>query len=360
MGLLASGLTGLFGKSFSDQVVVVAEIGVNHEGDGAHALRLVALAAEAGADAVKFQTYSPERFVAASDAERLARVRRFDLGMEGFRRVCAEADRLGIACFSSAVTEDVVPALAERCPAIKIASGDLTFEPVVRGAARTGKPVLLSTGMATVEETDRSVGWIREEIGDAALADRLVLLHCVSAYPAPLEQAAVLVVPFLADRYGVAVGYSHHAPGLEPCLAAVALGAVLIEVHFTDCKHGRSFRDHSLSFEPAELALLVESVARVRACLGRPGVKEPQPCEIAGRISGRKGVIAATDLPTGTVLTAADLMYARPAEHIPSSGLPGLVGRRLCRAVPRGHMLRPDDVEPGWLPSDGVAGRVSS
>ena len=224
----------LFGKDLDREVAIVAEIGVNHEGDVDAALRLVRLAAEAGADAVKFQSYTPERYVSAADPERLARVRKFALDEAAHRRLAAEAAAAADRLF----LERPRPKTWSRCsrelaPAIKIASGDLDFEPVIRAAAATGKPVILSTGAGTLDEIDRAVGWVRDEIGGADLAERLVLMQCVSAYPAPIEEASAAAVPFLRARYGVPVGYSNHVIGPEACYAAIALGASTIEVHFT-------------------------------------------------------------------------------------------------------------------------------
>jgi len=328
----------LFGKNLDEDVVLVAEIGVNHEGDVEAAAELVRHAARAGADAVKFQTFTPERYASSSDPDRLATVRSFALDESAFRRLAEEARQGGIAFFSTPVTEDVVPFLDGLCPAFKIASGDLTFEPVVRAAARTGKPVVLSTGAGTVEEIDRAVAWVQSEIGDVSLRDRLVLMQCVSAYPTPLEQANVRSVPYLAERYGVTVGYSNHVIGPEACLAAVALGAAVIEVHFTDRKSGREFRDHALSFEPRDLTRLLETIGRIRASLGQPG-KTVQPAESGARDLMRKGVVAARDLPAGRVLAADDLMYARPATEFPASALPELVGRRVKEPVVRGALI---------------------
>ena len=328
----------LFGKDLSREVAIVAEAGVNHEGDPEAALLLLRLAKQAGADAIKFQTYTPARYASASDPARLERVGRFALDEATHRRLAAEARRLGIVFFSTAVSEDVVPLLAELCPAIKIASADLTFEPVLRAAARTGKPVILSTGLGTAWEIDQAVDWVRQEVGAAALPDRLVLLQCVVAYPTPLEQANVASVAFLKDRYGLTVGYSNHVIGLEPCLAAVALGARLLEVHFTDRREGRSFRDHELSLEPAELAELVARAPKVAACLGSYG-KARQPAETALLPIVRKGVVAARDLAADTRLAAEDLMYARPASEFPAAALPSLLGRRLTIALKRGELV---------------------
>jgi N,N'-diacetyllegionaminate synthase len=327
----------LFGKNLGHDVAVIAEIGVNHEGDVSAAEKLLLAAADAGADAVKLQSYSPERLVASGDSIRLERVTKFRLNDEAHERLLATAQRRNIALFSTAVTEDTIPFLARLFPVIKIASGDVDFEPVIRAALATGKPVVISTGNATVDEIDRTVAWCRDAVGDA-IDDRVVLMHCVSAYPTPVNEANVRSVAFLRDRYGLTIGYSNHVVETEAVLAAVALGAQIVEVHFTDQRTGRDFRDHALSFEPQELAALVQSIGRVRASLGTYG-KRPQPCEEASRATIRKGVVAARDLAAGAVLTDDDLMYARPATEFPASERPRLIGCVLQVALKRGDIV---------------------
>jgi N,N'-diacetyllegionaminate synthase len=327
----------LFGRDLDREVAVVAEIGVNHEGDADVARRLIDLAADAGADAVKLQSYTPERFASASDPQRLARVTRFALSEEVQLRLHQHAQERGIPLFSSAITEDVVPFLASWCPAIKIASGDLDFQPVIVAAAETGLPVMISTGVGEVAEIDRAVNWFRATVGADLLRDRLILMHCVSAYPTPLDQANVAAVPFLRERYGLRVGYSNHVIEPEATLAAVALGAQVVEVHFTDQRHGREFRDHALSFEPQELRALMDGVARVRTSLGQHG-KGRQACELAPEII-RKGVVAARDLPAGTVLARHDLMFARPATEFSALDVEALVGRKLLEPLARGETV---------------------
>lgn len=334
----------LFGRDLEHEVAVVAEIGVNHEGDVDAAERLIRLAHEAGADAVKLQTYTPERFASAADPVRLERVKRFCLDRKAHYRLAEAARAMGATLFSTAVTEDVVPLLAELFPAIKVASGDIDFEPVIRAAVATGKPVIVSTGDATVEEIDRAVAWARAEAG-AGFEERFAILQCVSAYPAPIEEANLLSIPFFKQRYGLTTGYSNHVLGPDACYGAVALGAQILEVHVTDRREGREFRDHALSFEPAELQALIGSVRRIRASLGRPG-KEVQASEGAIRSAIRKGVVAARDLPAGTVLGRDDLMYARPATEFAAHELPALIGKRLVSAVQRGQLI----------PRSGVAG----
>lgn len=328
----------LFGRDLDSDVAIIAEVGVNHEGDVEAASKLVRLAAEAGADAVKFQSYTPDRFISRADAERFARVGRFALDENSHRRLAAEAAKAGIRFFSTAVTEDWVPLLAELGEAVKIASGDLTFEPVIRAAARSGRPVILSVGLGTVNEIDRAVDWFASEIGAAAIADRLVLMHCVVAYPTPVEEANVMSVPFLRERYRLRVGYSNHVAGAEACYAAVALGAPVIEAHFTDRREGRTFRDHALSFEPAELSDLVQKLRRIRASLGQFG-KQRHPSEIGNISAARKGVVAARDLAAGDVIKAGDVIFARPGSEFTSLEIGAVVGARLSQAVARGMLI---------------------
>jgi N,N'-diacetyllegionaminate synthase len=328
----------LFGKELSRDIVVIAEVGINHEGDLSAAIKLLRLAAESGADAVKFQSYTPERYASASDPDRLARVTRFALDESEHKQLAAEAKKLGTHFFSTPLSEDWVPILDNMADAIKIASGDLTFEPVIRAAAATGKPVIVSTGLGTEAEVDTAVSWVKDEIGGRDLAEHLVIMQCVSAYPTPIEDANVRTVPYLADRYGVPIGYSNHVLGPNAALAAVALGASVIEVHFTDQKTGRTFRDHELSFEAHELRNLVTNIAAVRASLGSYD-KGRQESELGALQAVRKGVVAARDLGVGEVLTSADLMFARPAVEFSAAEINNVIGRKLSAPLKRGEII---------------------
>lgn len=334
----------LFGKNLNTDVVVIAEIGVNHEGDPAVASKLIQLAHEAGADAVKFQTYTPERFVGTSDPARLERVRGFALSDQMLRELAGEANNLGITMFSAAISEDKIPLLAKLFPVIKIASGDLDFEPAIRGAAATGLPTIISTGLGTLEEIDQAIEWFKDETGLKDIRERLHLMHCVTAYPTPIEDANVLAVPFLANHTGLTVGYSNHVIGLEACYAAIANGASSIEVHFTDCKTGRKFRDHELSCDPDDLATLVKAAPRIKKSLGHPN-KVRQTAELPLLQAVRKGVITARDLRAGHVLSRDDLMFARPATEFPSGEVGALVGKRISVNYKMGETLRRADVD---------------
>ena len=205
---------------------------------------------------------------------------------------------------------------------------------MIKAAAKTGKPVILSTGAGTEDEVARAIGWFQEAVGRKDVSDQLALLHCVSGYPTPLEQANLLSIPFMREKFGLTIGWSNHVIGPDACISAVALGAPIVEVHVTDRKTGRTFRDHELSFEPDELAKLVTSLRSIRTALGVLG-KQPSQVEAGIRDAIRKGIVAARDLPAGTVLTAKDVMYARPATLTPSTAIDQVVGARSGSALKR-------------------------
>ncbi len=334
----------IFGKDLSHEVPLIAEIGVNHEGDPRKAIELIGLAASAGADAVKFQTYTPERYASASDPERLERVTRFCLERGVWAELAAEARRCGIGFFSTPLTEDAVALLDPYCEVFKIASGDLTFEPVIRNAISTGKPVIISTGAANVNEIAQALAWCRDEKGTEDLTETVILMHCVALYPTPVDHANLRSIPFLAETFGLATGYSNHVIEPEAVIAAVALGARVVEVHFTDQRTGRDFRDHELSADPEILESLSGSIARVRAALGT--YEKPvtaSECDLQPLI--RKGLVASRDLPAGTVLTAGDVMYARPATGFDSGRKGEILGKAISAPIAKGEQFNPDMID---------------
>lgn len=330
-------------KPFDSEFTIVAEIGVNHEGSLDKALELIYLAKDSGADVVKFQSYTPERFIASNDLAKKERTRRFSLSREAHLELAKLANQLNIFFMSTPVTEDWVDFLNPLCNVFKIASGDLTFKPVIDAVLHTKKPIYLSTGASELPEIDRTVSWIQKSIGSQALKDRLTLLHCVSAYPTPIEEANMLSIPFLRDRYNVNVGYSNHVMGMSACLSAVALGASVIEVHFTDQKNDRDFRDHALSFDSNELKTFVQLSKEIRQSLGSYE-KKIQPCESASVNLIRKGIVAAKNLKAGDVLKKEDLMYARPATEFHALELENIVGKKVNQDVQSGFTIMRDAI----------------
>ena len=324
------------------EVLVVAEIGNNHEGDVALAEDLIGLAAESGAQAVKFQTIEPQRLVAPDQTARLAQLGRFRLDADAHRRLVAVAERAGVMFLSTPFSLGAVDLLDELAPAFKIASGDNDFMPLLQAVARKAKPVILSTGMLDMAGAAFALGTVEREWTALGVDPGLVLLHCVSAYPTPAAEANLMAIPALL-RLGRPVGYSDHTLGIEAAVASVALGARVIEKHFTRSKTQSEFRDHQLSAEPAELKELVERVGTLNAMLG-DGIKRLMPGE-GGGIAARRSVCVARDLPAGHVLAFADLDWLRPGGGLAPGREAVVLGRRLVRAVAAGERLAADLVD---------------
>ena len=169
--------------------------------------------------------------------------------------------------FSTPVTEDWLEFLNIHTSVIKIASGDITFEPLVRGAASLNKPVIMSTGAANEKEIFQAIKWFKNEIGTKDIYNRLILLHCVSAYPTPISETNLLTIKYLKEKTNLRIGYSNHTEGLLASLSAIALGASLVEVHFTDTRKGKTFHDHQISLNPDELKFLVDCAPKIKSSL---------------------------------------------------------------------------------------------
>jgi sialic acid synthase SpsE len=317
------------------RVLLVAEIGNNHEGNFDVARTLVEKAAEAGAGAVKFQTYRTECFVRRSDEERFRRMKRFELSPDRFAELSRLARARGLLFISTPLDLPSVTVLEPLVDAYKIASGDITFFPLIDAIRRTGKPMILSTGASTLDEVVRAV----EFIGAAELA----VLHCVSSYPAPPEQVNLAAIGLLAERLRRPIGYSDHVLGIDVAAAAVTAGARIVEKHFTLDKNTSEFRDHALSADPTDLAELVKRLGRVDGFLGRRE-KAVQPCEALMVTAIRRSIVAAQDRPRGYRMTSQDLTWLRPADGLPPGQEARLIGRALTRDVRAGEALKLSDV----------------
>jgi len=328
----------------SGRPFVVAEVGNNHEGRFDVAERLVREAAACGADAVKFQTFDADRFVRRADEARWKRLRSFQLTHAQFRALAELARSLDLVFFSTPLDLPSAEFLDEIAACFKIASGDNDFYPLIARAVRSGKPVIVSTGASDLAQVERVVAFVQREAGAAGLPVQLAVLHCVSAYPAAPAQVNLRAIPFLAARLDCPVGYSDHTVGIEAAVLAAALGAAIVEKHFTLDHAFSDFRDHQLSADPAEMRQLVERVRGAAVLLGR-AAKEIQPDEQAMLQPIRRSIVAGRDLPAGHRLAREDLLWIRPAGGLPPGEEARLVGRALRRAVAFQEQLRPEDVE---------------
>lgn len=321
----------------------ILEIGVNHEGNVQSAIEIMKKGANVGGKIFKFQSYTPTRYISSSDSERLERVKKFSLSLEDFKKIKLEADKLNVSFISTPLTEDWVKPLSNICPAIKIASGDLTFKPVLKLAAMTSKPIILSTGGSTVFEIDEAINYLSSFIGKEELKSKLCLMHCISSYPTPLEQANLNSIPFLKERYNLKVGYSNHVIGIDACLTAIAVGADFVEVHFTDNKFDRSFHDHALSFDEDDLKNYFLKSKNVLDSLGIYD-KVPQECEKKNLPSLRKGIVAAKLIKKNEILNKESLTFARPATNFSSNDIQKLIGKKVKSDIQQGEIIKTNHI----------------
>lgn len=315
-------------------VYIVAEVGINHDGDLRQAERLVDAAADAGADAVKFQTIDAEAsYVPGHPSHAAFAGRGFTL--EQYRGLQERCRQRGVAFFT---TPGDWPSL-ELCaklgvPLVKVSSGLMTNLPLILEAAKLRVPFVISSGMAHLWE----VGRVVQALEDRGARD-LVLLHCTSLYPTPPEAVALRAIPQMQAAFPYPVGYSDHTLGATACLGAVALGARMLEKHIT-LDRSRPGADHHISAEPGEFVDLVRQVRALERMLERDR-KAPDPQEVAQRPRLRRSLVARADLAAGQALTPEAVGLMRPLGEpgLPAEALPEVLGRRLTRPLRRHEPL---------------------
>jgi len=280
-----------------------------------------------------------------SQTARVAQLERFRLKPEVFSDMARRVRASGRLFMASVFDCTTLAQMAPELDAVKIASGDIDFDPLLQVAARCGKPIVMSTGMATLDEMVRALDIIRVELPrDVSVRDRVAVLHCVSLYPTALEQANLAAIPALAAKLNATIGYSDHTLGIDAAIVALALGARVIEKHFTLNKNQSSFRDHALSAEPAELAALARVMRGYRAMLGT-GDREQMQADVTNRVPIRRSIVAARDLAEGEILQASDLDYVRPGDGLSPSEAAGLVGRRLRVSLAKHQPIRRENLQ---------------
>ena len=333
--------------------LVIAEAGVNHNGDPGRAREMVAVAAEAGADYVKFQGFRADEIVTAGAETAAYQVantgvrnqhellRALEIPLDEMAVLAEEcrsrAIRFLCTPFDVSMTGDLVDMGMDR---IKVASGELTNAPVLARFAWFGLPVILSTGMATIDEVSVAVDALRD-----CGADDITLLHCTSLYPAPPDTLNIRAMTTLAERFGVPVGYSDHSLDDYAAIAATALGATVIEKHFT-LDRNLPGPDHRASLEPDELASMIVKLGKTAAALG-DGDKRPAPGEAETARLVRRSWHAARSLVAGARLSESDVTVSRPADGLAPADSP--VGRVLTRTLATGAPIRAEDLLPDSL-----------
>lgn len=330
--------------------LIIAEAGVNHNGSIELARRLVDAAVEARADIVKFQTFVPELIVSATAAKadyqarncgagetQLDMLRRISLTYDEHRELMSYCAARGIEYLSTAFDLPSVDFLHELgCRLWKIPSGEITNYPYLVRIASYGRPVIMSTGMCSVADIDAAI----DTLTGAGLPRRLItLLHCNTQYPTPMADVNLLAMQAMRERYGLPVGYSDHTPGIEVPVAAVALGAPVIEKHFT-LSRTMDGPDHRASLEAAELAAMVSAIRNIELALGSPD-KHVSDSERPNSAVARKSIVAACDIRRGDIFSDTNLTARRPGDGLSPMLWPRLIGRPAPRDYAAGEQIDP-------------------
>jgi N,N'-diacetyllegionaminate synthase len=329
---------------------LAAEIGINHNGEVNLAHRLIDAAAEAGADAVKFQNYHTEDFISdrsltheyMSQGKTVVEsqydmFKRCELAPGHLLELREHCDQRGVVFFSTPTSESGIRDLSNLgALLLKNGSDYLVHLPLIRAMALSGLPTVISTGMAEEGDIKDAVDTFREAGGT-----EMILLHCTSSYPTPPEDVHLRKIPTLARRFEYAVGLSDHTEGVVAAIGAVALGACMLEKHFTLDK-SLPGPDHRFSADPAEFRELVQSVRIMEKSLGSPELR-PAYSEAVGRRDYRLSCVAARELSAGHCLTASDVAFRRPGVGFPPKAVDGLIKRKLVGNVPLGHVFTSED-----------------
>lgn len=338
---------------------VVAEAGVNHGGQGNLAFALVDAAAAAGADAVKFQTFEAEKLVVPGTetvayqqantgaVDQFSMLKSLELPAETYEKLAAHCDARNIEFLSTPFDESSADRLLELgMKRIKVPSGEITNVPLLRYLAAKDRPILLSTGMSTLEEVEGAVAVISEERMRCNFRDplrqKLIVLHCTSNYPALMEDANLRAIVTLREKLGLAAGFSDHTEGTVASLAAVAMGAVVVEKHFT-LDRSLPGPDQKASLTPEELTRMIADIRTVEQALG-DGVKQPRPRELPVRDLVRRSLTLKRAVDAGQEIVFDDLVLLRPGTGIPSKEISRVIGCRAVRSLPAGHVVQWHDI----------------
>ena len=331
---------------------IIAEAGVNHNGDMQTAKALVDAAAEAGADAVKFQTFRAQELVSTSTPKakyqtestgahesQFDMIKKLELSSSVHAALVQRCRERGILFLSTAFDTESADLLETfSMPAYKIPSGEITNWPFLEYLASKNKPIILSTGMSDLGEVEEAVGVLR-----AAKCSELVILHCTSSYPTPPASVNLRAMQTIADTFHTPVGLSDHTMGIEISLAATALGASVIEKHFT-IDRSLPGPDHKASLEPGELRSMVQGIRNVEAALG-DGKKHAMQAEEDVKNVARRSIVARLTIPKGTRIAKDMLAFKRPGTGIPPSQLSAVVGRGAARTIPADSLIQLVDLE---------------
>lgn len=335
---------------------IIAEAGVNHNGSIDMAKKLIDTAVNAGADAVKFQTFKAGRLVTGTaakaryqienmgtDEPQLEMLKRLELSPEMHKRLISYCKKKNIIFMSTPFDEESADMLHDLgMTMFKIPSGEITNKPLIQHIAEKNKPIILSTGMSYLGEVEKAIIWINEALDKLKNRPRLTLLHCVSNYPAAVEDTNLLAMKTLKSAFGLPVGYSDHTPGIEIPIAAVAIGAQVIEKHFT-LNRNLEGPDHKASIEPDEMNAMVMAIRNIEKAMG-DGIKRPTKNEEDTRNIARRSLVAARDIKAGDTITLNDITIKRPGIGIPPEYKDRIIGMQVKHDISVDSVIRWEDI----------------
>lgn len=330
-------------KNIDENVFIIAEIGNNHEGSYSLAEEMISLAAQSGADAVKFQTIIPEKLVSSTDKARITQLKKFQFTYNEFEKLSKHAEKENIIFLSTPFDLESVDFLNQIIPAFKIASSDNTFYPLLERIALTGKPIIMSTGLAEIDEIAKSIDLIETAWNNNNCQSDLALLHCITNYPVPPEEANLLSINLLKEKFNCIVGYSDHTLGIDASIMAVALGARIVEKHFTIDHNYSGFRDHQLSANPTEMKELVGKIRLAEKFLGK-GTKEIGESERKNLVV-RRSIASKRHIKTGDIITEDDITWLRPGTGIPVGKEKEIIGKKAKTDVLPGELITTDKLD---------------
>ena len=326
------------------KVLIIAEIGNNHEGDFELAKEMIDAAAETGADAVKFQTFETENYVSKIDIQRFVKLKSFELSFKQFEQLSTHAKELDLLFLSTPFDLASADALSHFVDGIKIASGDNNFYPLIENISRYKLPTILSLGLLGIKDVKKTVNFLTQEWSDDEIIDCLAVLHCVCSYPVPKDEANLLAIQHLHEELDCTVGYSDHVIGNEAAVLSVALGARIVEKHFTLDHNFSDFRDHQLSADVTEMTELVQRIRATEAMLGH-NFKKTEKCEDSLTSVVRRSIIVNKNLKKGDVIKLKDLSWVRPAGGIVPGDESLILGKFLNKDLTKGDMVKEQDLE---------------
>lgn len=325
--------------------LLIAEIGGNHEGNFEYALELTKLAIAADVDFVKFQIYSGDTLVSKVESpQRNKHFKKFELSQENYIQLAKLCNSNGVNFMASVWNPDYIAWIDKYNPIYKIGSGDLTAYPVLKDFVKLGKPIMLSTGLSSLDDVAGAVEFIQNENSVYKDPNFLSILQCTSMYPIPYADANLAVMKTLKTLFELPVGYSDHTEGKKALVTAVAMGAEILEFHFTDSRENKEFRDHKVSLTRDEVLTMINEIKEVEQLKGDK-IKKPLAIEGDHVISFRRAVYPSEDLKKGTVLTEENLTVLRPNHGIDARQFYEVVGKRLKADVIEHQKLTWDILE---------------